>query len=279
MTCSTGWRHPSGPRITAEPCGSPRIWTSDACGSTRTSPSWPEMPPRWFQALRVRQGPLDVRVRGLHADQARDVLYRRVAFRTTRLASANCRRRRFTVARLALWSAISMTPSSRRRARLCSAIGSTTATPSSAHAATQASLVPTMPSRRLRQLWPSTASSWAPTSRSASTGLRTSDASPSPPRIAVGGRPRLVRVPSPLGEVSSTHLELRQEGAMVIATDLRSTNGTRVRLPGAAPVRLRQGESIVVTPGSLIEIGDGNVIEVQSLRRAYPSDAHLGATH
>jgi hypothetical protein len=102
---------------------------------------------------------------------------------------------------------------------------------------------------------------------------------PSPPRIAVGGRPRLVRVPSPLGEVSSTHLELRQEGAMVIATDLRSTNGTRVRLPGAAPVRLRQGESIVVTPGSLIEIGDGNVIEVQSLRRAYPSDAHLGATH
>ena len=101
---------------------------------------------------------------------------------------------------------------------------------------------------------------------------------PSTPRIAAGGRPRLVRVPSPLGEVSSTHLELRQEGAMVVATDLRSTNGTRVRLPGSAPTRLRQGESIVVTPGSIIEIGDGNVIEIHSLRRAYPSDPHLGAT-
>lgn len=102
---------------------------------------------------------------------------------------------------------------------------------------------------------------------------------PSAPRITSGSRPRLVRVPSPLGEVSSTHLELRQVGAMVVATDLGSTNGTQVRLPGSAPVRLRQGESIVVTPGSLIEIGDGNVIEIHSLRRAYPSDPDLGATH
>jgi hypothetical protein len=65
---------------------------------------------------------------------------------------------------------------------------------------------------------------------------------------------------------------------MVIVTDLRSTNGTQVRLPGSAPTRLRQGESIVVTPGSTIEIGDGNVIEIHSLRRAHPSDPHLGAT-
>lgn len=101
---------------------------------------------------------------------------------------------------------------------------------------------------------------------------------PSPPRIDARVRPRLVRVPSPLGEVSSTHLELRQEGTMVIATDLRSTNGTRVLLPGSAPTRLRQGESIVVTPGSIIEIGDGNVIEIHSLRRAYPSDPHSGAS-
>lgn len=102
---------------------------------------------------------------------------------------------------------------------------------------------------------------------------------PSPPRIELGSRPRLVRVPSPQGEVSSTHLELRLQGTMVIATDLRSTNGTRVRLPGSMPVRLRQGESVVVTPGSLIEIGDGNVIEIHSLRRATPSDSQLGATH
>jgi hypothetical protein len=102
---------------------------------------------------------------------------------------------------------------------------------------------------------------------------------PSGPRISTGTAPRLVRVPSPLGEVSSTHLELRQVGTVVIATDLGSTNGTQVRQPGSAPVRLRQGESVVVTPGSLIEIGDGNVIEIHSLRRSYPSDSDLGATH
>ncbi|MEX1079353.1 MAG: FHA domain-containing protein [Homoserinimonas sp.] len=102
---------------------------------------------------------------------------------------------------------------------------------------------------------------------------------PSPPRITTSSRPRLVRVPSPLGEVSSTHLELRQQGRVVIATDLGSTNGTQVRLPGSAPVRLRQGESVVITPGALIEIGDGNVIEVHSQRLAYPPDQRPGATH
>ncbi|MHA6668800.1 FHA domain-containing protein [Homoserinimonas sp. A447] len=102
---------------------------------------------------------------------------------------------------------------------------------------------------------------------------------PSAPRITTGSTPRLVRVPSPLGEVSSTHLELRQVGTVVIATDLGSTNGTQVRQPGSAPIRLRQSESVVVTPGSVIEIGDGNVIEIHSLRRSYPPDPHPGATH
>src|SRR5690606_38411183 len=102
---------------------------------------------------------------------------------------------------------------------------------------------------------------------------------PSPPRVLTGIRPRLVRAPSPLADVSSTHLELRQQGTKAIAPDPRPTHGTQVRLPGSATVRLRQGESIVVTPGSLIEIGDGNVIEIHSLRRAYPSDPHPGATH
>jgi hypothetical protein len=100
---------------------------------------------------------------------------------------------------------------------------------------------------------------------------------PSAPRVSIGDRPRLVRVPSPLGEVSGTHLELRHIGSSVTVTDLRSTNGTTVRLPGSTPVRLRQGESAVVTPGSVIEVGDGNVIEIHSLRRAYPSDPEFGA--
>lgn len=101
---------------------------------------------------------------------------------------------------------------------------------------------------------------------------------PSPPRVSLGGMPRLVRVPSALGEVSATHLELRQQGTMVIVTDLRSTNGTTIRIPGAAPMRLRQGESAVVAPGSIIEIGDGNVIEVLPMQRARPSGQPFGET-
>ncbi len=102
---------------------------------------------------------------------------------------------------------------------------------------------------------------------------------PSHPRVLDGVRPRLVRVPSALGEVSGTHVELRQQGPVVIATDLRSTNGTRVNIPGSPPVRLRQSESIVVSPGSVIEIGDDNVIEVLAMRRAQPFDETPGAAH
>lgn len=96
---------------------------------------------------------------------------------------------------------------------------------------------------------------------------------PSAPRITHGGRPRLVRVPSPRGEVSGTHVELRQQGAMVIVTDLKSTNGTTVSVAGSTPVRLRQGESVVVFPGSIIEIGDTNVIEILPIERPALPDA------
>lgn len=85
---------------------------------------------------------------------------------------------------------------------------------------------------------------------------------PRAPRIPGREVPRLVRVSSPLNEVSGTHLELRQNGASVVVTDLRSTNGTVVRMPGARPLKLRQGESVVVRPGTLVDIGDGNVLEI-----------------
>jgi hypothetical protein len=85
---------------------------------------------------------------------------------------------------------------------------------------------------------------------------------PAAPRIPGRELPRLVRVSSPLNEVSGTHLEVRQDGASVVVTDLRSTNGTVVRMPGARPLKLRQGESVVVRPGTLVDIGDGNILEI-----------------
>lgn len=89
---------------------------------------------------------------------------------------------------------------------------------------------------------------------------------PSAPRVVRGGMPRLVRVPSATSEVSSTHLELRQVGRTVVVTDMRSTNGTSVGVPGLAVRKLRQGESLVVTPGTLIDIGDRIVIEILPLQ-------------
>jgi len=86
---------------------------------------------------------------------------------------------------------------------------------------------------------------------------------PSLPRIvAPGEKPRLVRVPSATAEISSSHLEIRQLGMTVIVTDLRSTNGSIVRMPGQPPVTVRAGESLAVPAGSLIELGDDMVVEI-----------------
>lgn len=96
---------------------------------------------------------------------------------------------------------------------------------------------------------------------------------PSAPRVVVGGHPRLIRVASPQKEVSATHLELRQRGASVVVTDLRSTNGSTVMIPGSVPRKLRQGESIVVSPGTLVDIGDGNILQVLPMqRRTQPAE-------
>jgi pSer/pThr/pTyr-binding forkhead associated (FHA) protein len=82
--------------------------------------------------------------------------------------------------------------------------------------------------------------------------------------------PRLVKVASPSQEVSSTHIEVRQLGTSVVVTDMRSTNGSVVISPGAPPRKLRQGESVVVSPGSLVDIGDGNIMEILPLERKAP---------
>lgn len=95
---------------------------------------------------------------------------------------------------------------------------------------------------------------------------------PSSPRISRDAPPRLLRVPSPLKEVSATHLELRQLGSSVIVTDLRSTNGSVVMVPGSVPRKLRQGESVVVSPGTLVDIGDENVLQILPMQRIQLGD-------
>ncbi|EAR25101.1 hypothetical protein A20C1_00896 [marine actinobacterium PHSC20C1] len=90
---------------------------------------------------------------------------------------------------------------------------------------------------------------------------------PRPPRVVRGVGPRLIAVQSPTREVSETHVEVRQLGSSVIVTDLRSTNGSLVQVPGNAARKLRQGESVVVSAGTLVDIGDGNIIRILPRRR------------
>ena len=48
----------------------------------------------------------------------------------------------------------------------------------------------------------------------------------------------------------------------VVATDMRSTNGTVVQMPGAAPRTLIRGESAVLVPGTRIDLGEGAVLDI-----------------
>jgi pSer/pThr/pTyr-binding forkhead associated (FHA) protein len=77
---------------------------------------------------------------------------------------------------------------------------------------------------------------------------------------------RVVTVPSPHQEISSTHLEIRPgEGAdqgSAVVTDLGSTNGTVVVQPGLPAEDLRPGIGVQLIPGATIDLGEGVTIQV-----------------
>ena len=87
-------------------------------------------------------------------------------------------------------------------------------------------------------------------------------------RVNDADRPRLVTVPSPHLEISSTHLEIRPgsgaDHGTAVVTDLGSTNGTVLRQPGLGPEDLTPGVTVQLVPGALIDLGDGVTIEVAS---------------
>ncbi len=89
---------------------------------------------------------------------------------------------------------------------------------------------------------------------------------PSIPRIHIGPAPRLVTLASPTREMSATHLELSVLGGSLVASDMRSMNGTVVHTPGSAPRTLIRGESAVIVPGTRIDLGEGAVFEILPVR-------------
>ena len=72
----------------------------------------------------------------------------------------------------------------------------------------------------------------------------------------------LVAVPSPGQEISASHVRIEPTGRVVVVTDLRSRNGTRVSVEGRRARRLRPGESFAVHGHAAVEIGDGTIIDI-----------------
>ncbi|MGI8645773.1 MAG: FHA domain-containing protein [Nocardioides sp.] len=85
-------------------------------------------------------------------------------------------------------------------------------------------------------------------------------------RFASNEQPRLVTVPSPQQEISSTHLEVRPgsgaDHGSAVVTDLGSTNGTVLVQPGLPPEDLQPGIAVQLIPGAIIDLGDGVTIQV-----------------
>jgi hypothetical protein len=85
---------------------------------------------------------------------------------------------------------------------------------------------------------------------------------PDPDRSKVKA-PRLMSLQSPGHDISRTHVEVAPEGWQVVATDLKSTNGTVLIRPGGYErQQLAPGEHVPVQPGSVLELGDGVSITV-----------------
>ena len=90
--------------------------------------------------------------------------------------------------------------------------------------------------------------------------------SPEARRFTSTDQPRLVKVPSPLHEISSTHVEVRPgsgaDHGSAVVTDMGSTNGTVLDQPGLGVESLKPGIAVQLIPGATINLGDGVTIQV-----------------
>ncbi len=68
--------------------------------------------------------------------------------------------------------------------------------------------------------------------------------------------PRLVAIPSPDQDLSRNHARIAVEGWHVMVTDLGSTNGTVVTLPGEQPQRLHPDRPAMIIPGTRVTLAE-----------------------
>lgn len=86
---------------------------------------------------------------------------------------------------------------------------------------------------------------------------------PSATRVAAGNIPRLVTMTTPNQDISRTHAQIALEGGTVVVTDLHSSNGTFVVVPGRPPQKLRAGEPTTVVVDTVIDLGDGATLTIR----------------
>jgi hypothetical protein len=80
--------------------------------------------------------------------------------------------------------------------------------------------------------------------------------SPEAPAGNKPDRPHVVKLASPENDISRTHVEVRLDGWHVLVTDLGSTNGTVVTLPGEPPLRLRSHDPLAIEPGTVVSLAE-----------------------
>lgn len=80
---------------------------------------------------------------------------------------------------------------------------------------------------------------------------------PSASQVSGDNLPQLITVTAIDQDISRTHVRVQLEGGTVVVTDLHSSNGTRVILPGKPPLQIRAGEPTPVITGTVIELGTG----------------------
>ncbi|MCS3492508.1 hypothetical protein M2368_001511 [Arthrobacter sp. JUb119] len=88
---------------------------------------------------------------------------------------------------------------------------------------------------------------------------------PSAAAIKSDTEPRLLKVESPSGDISRSHLHVRVEGWHVQLVDLGATNGTVLLREGQRPRRLSRHQEIMLINGDVADLGDGVSIRFEDL--------------
>jgi hypothetical protein len=84
-------------------------------------------------------------------------------------------------------------------------------------------------------------------------------------RVSGNEMPHLLAVPSPLQDISRSHVEIRIEGSHVLAQDLDTTNGTILRRADDPPVRLHPGEATMISNRDVLDLGEGITVTFTGL--------------